>query len=61
MELEMSVQNLPLPRPSFIELTGDAFIRNPHWKEDDPDHAGRDQLLAMTPDDRCGCLGRDAG
>jgi hypothetical protein len=48
MESEMSVDRLPHLRPAFIELKGDTFIRNPHWKDDEADVAGIDSLLAMT-------------
>jgi hypothetical protein len=52
MELEINVDRLPQPRTSFIELEGDAFIRNPHLKVDEANLVGIDQLLAMTPTER---------
>jgi len=52
MEPETIVNRLPLPRPSFIELEGDAFIRDPHLKEGEANLAGMDQLLAMTATER---------
>ncbi len=52
MESDTAVDCLPQPRPNFIELKDDAFIRNPYWNEKSPDFTGIDRLLAMTPDER---------
>jgi hypothetical protein len=52
MESKTNVDRLPRPRPYFIELKDDGFIRNPHLKASEPDVAGRDQFLAMTPTER---------
>jgi hypothetical protein len=52
IEAEIRVDLLPQPRPSFIELKDDAFIRDPHLKDDEVNLAGIDQLLAMTPTER---------
>jgi hypothetical protein len=47
-----TLDHLPEPRPSFIELNDDAFIRNPFWNEDRRDFSGIDKMLAMTPSER---------
>jgi hypothetical protein len=52
MEPEISIDRLPQPCPSFIELKDDAFIRNPHLNADEADLAGIDRLLAMSPSER---------
>jgi hypothetical protein len=49
---ESEVNLLPDPRPSLIELSDDAFIRNPHLKDGEADRAGIEKLLAMTPTER---------
>jgi hypothetical protein len=50
--LESQVKLLPDPRPSLIELSDDRFIRNPHLKEGEANHAGIEKMLAKTPDER---------
>jgi hypothetical protein len=52
VEAEITVDQLPPPRPSFIELAGDAFIRNPHLKDNEANLTGIDQLLAMSATER---------
>ena len=52
MNAESGIDRLPRPRPSLIELSGDAFIRNPHLRDGEVNLAGIDQLLAMTPTER---------
>jgi hypothetical protein len=52
MEAEIHVHDLPQPCPSFIELSDDAFIRNPHLAKGEADLAGIDQFLALRPMER---------
>lgn len=52
MGSEITVDQLPQPRPSFIELAGDAFVRNPYLKGNKANLAGIDQLLVMTTTER---------
>jgi hypothetical protein len=49
---QISLSDLPEPRPSMIDLGGDYYITNPAERGGDVERAVIEKMLAKTPDER---------